>query len=216
MYETPRPDQTIGQEELMQLGRKIIVFIGPEGSGKSTIAQLLSTKSQKPYVTTGGIFRDMAENDQTEFGDECREMLRERRYLKPEMLFPILVKRFSQNDAKDGFVLDGGLRLLEEVENFPLILQKADREMPLTVVHLRIPGWLGMERLITSPNARRRDGDTPDGVLNRLANYYKNLGQRATLIQQQEDWSLVHIDAMDGIDETFGKVRKALCSQATH
>lgn len=197
-------------ESPLQLGKQIVILIGPEGSGKSTIAQRLARVSQKPYITTGGIFRDMAVSDQTEFGDECREMLKERRYLKSEMLFPILVKRFSQDDAKGGFVLDGGLRLPEEVKDFSLILQKADRVMPLTVVHLRIPGWLSFERLSTGQNARKREDDTIEGVLSRLANFYKDLGQKASLIQRQENWKLMHIDGTKNIDEVFNNVQEAL------
>lgn len=202
-------ERKLGTEPELQIGRRIVVFIGPEGSGKSTIAQRIATASEKPYITTGGIFRQMAENDQTAYGDECRAMLAEHRYLKPEMLLPILVKRFSQDDVKDGFVLDGGLRMVDEVKGFKSVLQEAGREMPLTAIHLQIPGWVSGQRLIFSPDARKRDDDTVDGLLSRLSNFYNGLGQRASLIREQ-GWELVRIDAMGSIEENFNRVQEAL------
>lgn len=201
-------------ENRLQLGKQIVVFIGPEGSGKTTMAKRLASNSQKPYITTGDILRDMAANDKTKYGDECRAMFKEHRYLNPNMLLNILVKRFSQDDVNDGFILDGGLRTVEEIRGFPLVLKKANRVMPLTVVSLRVPGWMGAQRLVFDKDARRRDDDTVDGVLSRLSNYYKNLGQRASLIEKQENWRLLRINATGTIDEAFNSVQEALMEKS--
>lgn len=203
-------EHIVESEKKLQLGRQIVTFMGPEGSGKTTIAKRIAADSQKPYITTGDILRDMAANDRTEYGDECRSMFAEHRYLNPYMLLDILVKRFSQDDVADGFVIDGGLRTVEEVSGFQSVLEKANRVMPVTVVHLRIPGWISMQRLITGENARKREDDTVDGVLNRLSNFYNQLGQRATLIKQQENWNLLHVSARGTVDEVFHNVQEVL------
>ena len=126
------------------------------------------------------------------------------------MLLDILTNRFRQEDAAEGFILDGGLRTIEETNGFQIILEKANRVMPVTVVHLRIPGWMSYPRLVDGPDARRRDGDTLEGVLGRLSNFYKNLGQRTSFIRQQPGWKLLHVDATGSIDTTVMNVRGVL------
>ncbi len=194
-------------ERKVDLGKQIVIFIGPEGSGKTSIAKRLAAESGTPYIATGDILRDMAKNDKTEYGDACRAMLAEHRYLESKTLLAILVKRFSQDDLKEGFILDGGLRTVGETEGFQSVLEKADRIMPITAVFLRIPGWMSFQRLMSEKNLRKREDDTVEGILNRLSNYYNQLGRRADLIKKQKDWRLLHINAMGNIEDVFNDVR---------
>lgn len=197
----------------VDLGKQIIVFIGPEGSGKSTIARRLASELQKPYISTGDIIRDLTVNDfTTPLGDECREMQKERRYLSPQMLIEILANRFKRDDTKDGFVLDGGLRTLEETENFPFLLERSERVMPLTVLYLSIPKSVSMERLVTGEDARRRDGDTVEGVLKRLSFFNNQLEERLSFIESQKTWRLLKVDASGTSDEVFNIVCQDLVS----
>jgi len=174
--------------EGLKLGKLIVGFIGPEGSGKTTMAKKLSEISGKPYISTGETVRDLAENDNTEYGEACRNILKEGKYLNPNMILAFLEKRLSKEDSKDGFVLDGTFRTIEEISGFQEMLKRAGRTMPLVVFHLRIPGWMGMDRLVQKENARKRAGDTIEGVLSRLSLYYSQIGQRASLIRNQEHW----------------------------
>lgn len=192
----------------VNIDKNIIDFIGPEGSGKSTIARLLASKTKKPYISVGDILRDMKEHDHTELGDECRAMFSEHRYLDPNMLLLIQEKYLqNRNDLSNGFILDGGLRTVTEAQGFACMLIKAGKNMPVTVVHLRVPGWMGADRLVAE-NGRRRDDDTPAAVLNRLRNFYKDLAVRSSLIDQQ--FRLIHIDATKDIDTVFNLLCKSL------
>lgn len=200
--------------ERLSRNRQIINFMGPEGCGKTSISKKIASELNKPYISTGDILRDMAANDQTEYGDECRAMFAEHRYLNPHMLLDILVKRFRQKDIAGGFVLDGGLRIVEEVDGFPSVLERADRVMPLTIIYLRISGWMSAQRLVEGEEARKRDDDTVDGVLNRLSNFYNKLGQKATLIQRQKEWKLLQVNAMVTKEEAFNNVWEALAKKS--
>lgn len=192
------------------IDKQITIFMGPEGSGKSTTAKRLASNANLPYITTGGIIRDMAKTDQTRYGDECRAMLTEHRYLDPKILLEIFLMRIRQDDLKEGFILDGGLRTMEETAEFGSILERADRAMPVRVVYLRIPGWMAMQRLSTGLEARNREDDSIEAVLNRLSNFYHNLGKRASFIERQPNWKLLHIDGTGTPDETYKKALNAL------
>lgn len=179
-------------QEKIDIGKRIIAFIGPEGSGKTTIAKKIAKLADKPYVSTGDIIRDLAANDQGDLGEACRKMFEEHTYLPPDLLLKILEHRLKKEDAKGGVILDGGLRIVEETEGFPQMLGEAGINLPLTVIHLRVPAWMGMDRLI---NGRKRSDDTPEAILSRLSKFYSRLGERAVIIQKQKDWELIHVNA---------------------
>lgn len=111
--------------EKLQLHNRIVVFIGAEGSGKTTQAKTLALETGKPYITTGDLIRDLAANDNGVLVDECREMFEKHIYLSGETLLAILIDRFSKADAAKGFVLDGGLRTVEETADFQNMMDQA-------------------------------------------------------------------------------------------
>ena len=186
--------------------REIVVFIGPEGSGKTTHALRLVRESGRPYITTGDIIRDLAQKDSGPLGDECREMFASHGYLNGATLLKILVHRFGQDDVASGFVLDGGLRTLEETIDFPAMLDEAGLDLPVTVIHLRVPGWMSFERLIFGEAARKRNDDTIEGILSRLSKYYHQLGKRAAVIEEQPNWRLAHVDATGPVEAVYAEV----------
>lgn len=196
-------------EERLDVGNKIIVFIGPEGSGKTTMAKRLAEETGKPYITTGDILRDLAANDEGEWGDACRKMFDEKVYLPGDLLIQILEDRFSREDTLNGFVLDGGMRTVEETRTFQAMLERVGRALPIRVVHLQIPEELSFERLVTGEKARKREGDTVEGVTSRLSKFYYQLDERLNHIESESSWSVVEVDATRSKEEVYIEVRLA-------
>lgn len=194
----------------IDLGKRIIDFMGPEGSGKTYHAINLANQSGKPYISVGDILRDIAKTDSSELGKKVRDMFEKHVYLDPETLLLIQEKYFSELcGIKNGFILDGGLRSVEETIGFPEVLKKAHLKMPVDVIHLRIPGWMSFERL-GSENGRKREDDTLEGVLSRLSNYYKNLAIRASTIQNLKGFTLIHVNSTESRDVTSERILSAL------
>ncbi len=197
-------------KELLDLGKTITLFIGPEGSGKTTQAKRLAQETGKPYITTGDIIRDLAANDQGPLGDECREMFANKAYLAGPTLLKILVDRFSKEDTKNGFVLDGGLRTLEETIDFRKMLKEAGRDLPLVVIYLRLPTGKTYERLLSGPNARKRKDDTYEAITSRLENFHFQLEERLEVIKSEEGWLLVELNAAPDPEEVYGNIVDSL------
>lgn len=195
---------------MFNLSGRIIIFIGPEGSGKTTNAKRLAKETGKLYLTTGDMVRDLARSDEGELGEECRATLSEHRYVDGKLMPRILLKRFQQEDTKDGFILDGGLRTLEETKDFMITLEKADREMPVTVIHLEIPEEISLERLVYGEDARLRVDDTMEGVKSRLANYNNKLKERLAVIANQSGWRLEVVDATPPEEAVYQAVCEAI------
>ncbi len=189
--------------ERLEVGKRIISFIGPEGSGKTTIAHLLCEEIEKPYLTTGDTLREYAANDTGRLGDACRTIFAEHTYLAGDLLLEIMSNRFAREDTTDGFVLDGGFRTVEETRDFLETLEKAGRNMPVTVIYLNIPTEVAYQRLIWGENARRRNDDTEEALKHRLENFYNRLEDRLEIIRSNPNWELVEIDAREPIDSVF-------------
>lgn len=194
----------------VNLGQQIINFMGPEGSGKTTLAKRLSADCAKPRLVYGDIFRELAASDPGPQGDECRAVFEEHRYIKPEILFEIMVERFKQDDLADGFILDGAMRTIGEVQSFQEMLDQAGRNMPFTNIFLRVPGWMGIERILENAQVRNRTDDTPDAILSRLSHFYAELGKRAHIIEEVPGWRLLHVNGTGTVGETYGRVLAAL------
>ncbi len=197
-------------EERLNLSKRNIVFIGPEGSGKTTHAKKLSKQAEHPYVSTSTLIRYRAENDFTAIGDECRRMFRDKDYLDPLVILKIISEEITKTEYENGFILDGGLRTVLETQLFGSMLESVDRQFPMTVIYLRIPVWQAVERRLSQPDHLRRDDDTEEGVLSRLSSYYHELGLRASLIKNPDQFEFHQIDARGAIDNNYAHVLDAL------
>ncbi len=188
---------------------KIIGIIGPEGSGKSTITKRLAAETGLPRVYPGDLLREYAKNDTTEIGEAARKMFAENAYFPPYMLLDVMRRRFAQGDLTRGFILDGPFRTVEETRGYPRLLQETQLDMPVTVVSLRIPGWLSLVRLVSGENARAREDDTPQGVIRRLGHFYDMLGFRMKAIREN-GWHSLHVRAIGQPEEVYQGVVTAL------
>lgn len=206
--------EKLKSNEKLYVGERIVTFIGPEGSGKTTHALKLVEESGLPYVTTGDTIRALAASDPGELGDECRAMFAEGKYLSGETLLRILVERFSQDDVKNGLILDGGLRTLEETIAFQAMLDAAGLNLPMTVIYLQIPEEETYERLVRGKNARKRADDTEEGVASRLEKFNFQLQERLEVIKNQPGWDLIPCLAIDQEAEVYSRICAVLTDKA--
>src|SRR5262245_14920744 len=123
---------------------KIIVMIGAPGAGKGTQARLLSEKFGYPQISTGDILREMARAD-TPLGKEIKETLASGKLVSDQILAEVILNRTSREDCKDGFILDGYPRTLEQAN----MLEKlaASQEKEILLVHVVVDGDLLFKRM---------------------------------------------------------------------
>ena len=168
-----------------------IAFTGAEGSGKSTQAKVLAKSIGYPYISTGDMLRDAAENDRTKLGDDCRKMFDAHVYLSPQKLLKVVKNRLLQNDVDNGVVFDGCFRTTEETEFFSDMLSEVGKNFSIDVIYLRVPMWKCAERLM-GENGRKRNDDTPEAWLKRMKEFNTGLGTRMSFIRNH--WNLQIID----------------------
>jgi adenylate kinase len=85
---------------------KIIVLMGAPGAGKGTQARLLQERLHLPQVSTGDMFRALAET-RTPLAEEVRAIQQAGRLIPDELVIRVVEDRTARDDCRDGYILDG-------------------------------------------------------------------------------------------------------------
>jgi adenylate kinase len=105
-----------------------IVLVGPPGAGKGTQAQFISSHLAIPRISTGDIFRYNVTSN-TELGRKAREYM-ERGDLVPDEVTVAMVRdRLGEDDAQEGFLLDGFPRNVPQAETLKKMLSEWDARL---------------------------------------------------------------------------------------
>ena len=83
-----------------------IIFLGPQGSGKSTQAKMLANQLNLPYIEMGQIFRDKTKKS-GEIARQIKASLDAGELVPDEIAVETLNEKLKTPDCKNGFVLDG-------------------------------------------------------------------------------------------------------------
>jgi adenylate kinase len=98
-----------------------LIFLGPPGSGKGTQSLIISNKIQIPRISIGDILRK-----EIEFGTKVGLVFKS--YVDGGILVPdsliieIIRRRFSSKDCRNGFILDGFPRNVNQANALDIIL----------------------------------------------------------------------------------------------
>ena len=92
-----------------------IVLLGPPGAGKGTQAKSISTKYSIPHISTGDIFRKNI-SEKTPLGIEAKSYMDAGKLVPDEVTINMVKDRLVQDDCKNGYLLDGFPRTVEQAE----------------------------------------------------------------------------------------------------
>mgnify|MGYP004493020351 CR=1 FL=1 len=126
-----------------------LIMLGAQGTGKGTVAGILSKQTGWPQISTGDIFRANISN-KTELGVKANEYISKGMLVPDEITVPMVVDRLNEEDAANGAILDGFPRTVEQAEKLDEILSKKGKKVDL-VINLTTP----REEIITRILNRR-------------------------------------------------------------
>jgi adenylate kinase len=92
-----------------------LILLGPPGSGKGTQGKTLQEDFHLPYYATGDILR-AAVKEGTEVGVKAREYMDRGDLVPDEVIIEVIGERVQQEEASDGFILDGFPRTVPQAE----------------------------------------------------------------------------------------------------
>lgn len=157
-----------------------LLFIGPPGAGKGTQAARVAERLGIPHISTGDLFRDNVSHG-SDLGKLVDEIMKRGDYVPDEITVALLADRIAQDDASDGFILDGFPRTEGQVEALDELLgdDGLDRVVLFSV---------DQESLTRRMLDRGRTDDTEETIRNRFEVYEE---QTAPLIKIYEERDLV-------------------------
>ncbi len=186
-----------------------LLILGPPGAGKGTqSARLLETYSI-PAIATGDIFRQNIK-DETPLGVEVKAIVDAGDYV-PDSLTNALVKsRLEEQDALDGFLLDGYPRTLEQVSYLDGLLKAKSRSLD-AVIQLVADQEEVVARLRKRAIAQGRTDDTEEAIRHRQQVYSRETTPLIAVYRDRD--LLIEVDGLGEIDDVSSRISEALSSR---
>jgi adenylate kinase len=205
-----------------------LVFLGPPGAGKGTMASRLAEEMGIPHISTGDMFR-AAMNKGTELGKKAKAIMEAGDLVPDELTIAMVKERLSEPDAQKGYILDGFPRTIpqaEALDEFATIDKAIRFELDEDQLVRRLSG-----RRVHKPSGRtyhvefnppkepgkddvtgepliQRDDDKEEAIRNRLK-VYKD--QTAPLVSYYDKKGvLVSVDASPAPDDVYASLKKVV------
>lgn len=173
-----------------------LVLLGPPGSGKGTLAKLLSSELKIPHISTGDILREETKLG-TCLGKKVKPFMEKGELVPDQIILEVMKERIGKPDGQKGFLLDGFPRTIPQALGIDEMLKESTKSidwvLKLDVSEDRVLKRLGGRwicsgcgaffNLYTKPPQKeltcdfcgsklyQRPDDAPEVILNRLKVY---------------------------------------------
>lgn len=125
----------------------VIIMLGAQGTGKGTVAGLLSESLGIPQISTGDIFRKNI-SEKTPLGIEADKFISKGNLVPDDITVPMVEDRLKWDDAKNGVILDGFPRTIEQAEKLDNMLSNIGKKVDM-VINLVTPKEEIIDRMLT-------------------------------------------------------------------
>ena len=147
-----------------------VLVLGPQGSGKGTQAKRISADHEIPHVSTGDMFRAL--DYEKPLGREVREIMDRGDLVPDEITIRMIRERLAEDDALEGFILDGFPRNLAQAEALDEMLREIGRNLDV-IFFFDLDDATAKQRALGRAHEEGRTDDTPETIARRLAVYHE-------------------------------------------
>ena len=183
-----------------------MVLLGPPGAGKGTQAARISERLGIPAISTGDIFRANVAGA-TELGVLAKSYMDKGEYVPDSVTNAMVKDRIAQDDAAQGFLLDGYPRTEAQVHELDAMLEQAGLSLDV-VLEITADADVVVARLLKRATEQNRADDTEDVIRRRLEVYAEQTEPLAALYADKG--LLVSVDGIGELDEVTDRIMTAL------
>jgi adenylate kinase len=212
-----------------------LILLGPPGAGKGTQAERLQEDFQVPFISTGEMLRENVKQE-TELGKQAQSYMKAGELVPDDLIVAMAADRLQQEDARDGFILDGFPRTLDQAKALSKQLSTLGRRVTAALL-VDVPDEEVIRRLsgrrvcvksghnyhvefdppkhndvCDQDGSRliRRDDDDPDVVSNRLRVYHE---QTEPLVEYYDDQGVMRrIDGTRDAADVHDHIRAVIAT----
>jgi adenylate kinase len=205
-----------------------LIFLGPPGAGKGTLAAKAVDILQLPHISTGAIFRAAMSAGST-LGLKVKAIVESGKLVDDDTTIELVKERLAQDDAQKGYILDGFPRTIPQAEAlaaFSAVDKVVNFDIPDSSVQERLGGrrvcrkcGYNFHTIFDKPKIETvcdhcggevytRDDDKAEAVQKRLEVYR---AQTAPLIDfYRKKGILIDVDARPAVPEVVENFKRAL------
>ena len=216
--------------------KKEFIFVGPPGSGKGTQTKMLSQELKLPHIDTGSLLRETVAS-KSEEGKLAASFMDKGKLVPIDLVSKIIKNRLLKPDCKDGFILDGYPRSIEQAYALDKILNEIDEKEKIVpkVFYFEVSQDKLVERLVNRRSCpkcgtiynlktmklkdetkcekcngvlTRRSDDTEEVANKRFKTYFEETAPIIDMYQKR-GW-LINIDASLDIDTIYKNLKGAV------
>ncbi|MDE7192798.1 MAG: adenylate kinase [Oscillospiraceae bacterium] len=123
-----------------------MIFLGAPGAGKGTQAEVVCKELNIPAISTGNMLREAVKNG-TPAGLAAKECMDRGDLVPDDVVIGILKDRIAQDDAKNGFILDGFPRTVSQAEALDKMGVQIDKVVEINVPDEKITARMSGRRV---------------------------------------------------------------------
>ena len=210
-----------------------IIMLGAQGTGKGTVAGLISEQTGLPQISTGDIFRKNI-SEKTPLGVEADKYISKGNLVPDELTIKMIKERLAEKDVENGVILDGFPRTEAQAIALDKMLEEEGKKVDL-VIDLSSPKEEILDRIVTRricPKCKAvyntklnkpkkegicdtcgeklvlRDDDKPETVSKRLTVYHEQTQPLIDYYTKQD--VLKTVDGTRTLDEVFQEIVEIL------
>jgi len=171
-----------------------IILIGIQGSGKSTQGNMLARQFDVSYLSTGHIFRQLAQ-EKTPMGRYIKETMNAGFLIPDDKTLEIVTEYLHRPEYEKGYILDGFPRTLKQAEVFKNGINK--------VIYLKVSDKEALWRLSLRTGDGRED-DTLAAIKRRIDLFHKFT--EPVVDYYKEKGMLIEVDGEKPINDIFNEI----------